>query len=209
MKLINSQQGAEAKISFIKWDGKIAISKKRVPKRYRDETLDQVLRTRRTKQEAEMIHSAKVAGVPSPFIYFADPLSSELVMEYVEGKLLKDASDEGAAKWYKRLGEYAARLHSRGIMHGDLTTKNAIIHGDRLFLIDFGLSFISDRLEDRGEDIHLLKQAIKSSCHPRYATKFYSSVLSGYRSVAGRTKTNELEAQIFEIEKRGRYARVD
>ena len=205
-----TREGAEARISVVDWNGMKAISKKRIPKKYRDQSLDLMLRTRRTKQEAEMLHSAKLAGVRSPFIHYADPVNSELIMEYVEGRLLKDLSaDEDSAKWYELLGEYTARLHAYGIMHGDLTTKNVIISSDNLILIDFGLSFFSDRLEDRGEDLHLLKQAVRSSCSPKLATTFFSSVMKGYSSCAGKVKTEEVQAQIIEIEKRGRYARVD
>ncbi|HZW58092.1 MAG TPA: bifunctional N(6)-L-threonylcarbamoyladenine synthase/serine/threonine protein kinase [Nitrososphaerales archaeon] len=204
--------GAEAVLNFVDWHGEPAMSKHRIPKNYRAQQLDQVLRSKRTKQEAEMLHTAKFTGVDCPYIFLVDPNQSEIIMEYVEGRLLRDISmpTRQMAELYRVLGEYAARLHSRGIMHGDLTTKNVIQRsGGKLCLIDFGLSFRSERLEDRAEDIHLLKQAIKSSYEARSAVLLFSGVIRGYQNIAGQEKTERLLEQIRKIEDRGRYARVD
>ncbi|MHB8568278.1 MAG: KEOPS complex kinase/ATPase Bud32 [Nitrososphaerales archaeon] len=205
--------GAEATIKLIEWDQAPAISKRRNPKRYRDPKLDQVLRSRRTKQEAEMMHESKRCGVTSPFIYFVNPKSSEIIMEYIEGPHLKDLNKPEnvveSKALFAKLGENCARLHSKGIIHGDLTTKNVIVNTERLVLIDFGLSFFSDRLEDKAEDLHLLKQAIKSSCDSKLAAMLYKSSISGYESLAGKDNMYEVLEKIVEIEERGRYAKVD
>ena len=200
--------GAEARIELVDWNGKKAIRKQRVPKEYRDPKLDEILRARRTKQEAELIHAAKGLDVESPYIYFVSPVTSEIIMEYVEGTLLKDA-DNSDNELYRRLGEYCASLHSGNIIHGDLTTKNVISSGSRLVLIDFGLAFYSDRLEDKAEDIHLLKQALKSSCDTKSATRYYDSFIEGYFANQSKEYMKKMFEQITEIEARGRYARVD
>jgi TP53 regulating kinase and related kinases len=200
--------GAEARIELVDWFGRKAIRKIRVPKLYREPELDKILRLRRTKEEVEILHAAKLAGVDTPEVFFADPLTSEIIMEYVEGKLLKDVGT-GELPLFARLGEYAAKLHGKGIVHGDLTTKNVIVSGRRLVLIDFGLSFVSDRIEDRAEDLHLLKQALRSSNRSPVASREYNQVLRGYASIAGKTICTTILKQIEEIELRGRYARVD
>ncbi len=215
--------GAEARIELISWHRKLAIKKIRLPKIYRNTELDKQLRTRRTKGEVQILHWAKLARVDCPLVYFADPARAEIVMEYVEGNLLKDLDDPSGNQlsnesqranlntMFESLGRSAARLHVKDIIHGDLTTKNIIVSSARSgpVLIDFGLSFISERLEDRAEDLHLLKQALISSTDSKTATTRFRRFLNGYSSVVSATEAALITRQMTEIERRGRYARVD
>ena len=59
------------------------------------------------------------------------------------------------------IGEAIGRLHANGVMHGDLTTSNVMLHKNVdniqldlncLYIIDFGLSYISENLEDKAVD---------------------------------------------------------
>ena len=204
-------EGSEARIEFCGWFGKPAIRKIRTSKKYRNEILDRSLRARRTREEAEILHQAKLAGINSPEMYYADPNSYEIVMEFVEGTLLKDLSDTDrkAKIAFEVAGKYAARLHKKGIIHGDLTTKNILCSAERMVFLDFGLSFISDRLEDKAEDLHLLKQALKSTLEPSKALKSFECVLRGYAAEMGESFTKNVRKQITKIELRGRYATVD
>ncbi len=59
------------------------------------------------------------------------------------------------------IGESIARLHQCGIIHGDLTTSNLILSGDKIVFIDFGLSRISQLTEDKGVDLLVFKKALK------------------------------------------------
>jgi TP53 regulating kinase-like protein len=204
--------GAEAQIDLIDWYGKIAIRKMRIPKTYRNEALDKQLRSRRTKEEVEILHAAKLAGVVCPNLFFADPESSEIIMEYISGILLKDVTNGERNKnreTFRHLGRYAAKLHAEGIIHGDLTTKNVILAKERMVLIDFGLAFISDRIEDRAEDLHLLKQALNSSDSMKKGGDEFEDVMKGYESEAGEKTANIVRRQMSKIERRGRYAQVD
>ncbi|MFT4868365.1 MAG: TP53 regulating kinase-like protein [Candidatus Nanohaloarchaea archaeon] len=100
----------------------------------------------------------------------------------------------------KELGENVALLHSIDIIHGDLTTSNAIAD-EEIYLIDFGLSFRSQRIEDRAVDIHLLKQVLESS-HPEVSKEAWQNFLKGYSEYEDSEKVLE---QLEEVEQRGRY----
>ncbi len=217
--------GAEARIDLIRWQGIEAISKTRIPKSYRNPVLDQRIRTRRTKEETEILFLSKLARVVCPKVFFVDPNRCEIIMEYVEGELLRDLEIKNSitrdeklsdvlSKIYDAIGKYAARLHGANLVHGDLTTKNVIVprmsEGHHVpALIDFGLSFYSERIEDRAEDLHLLNQALKSSTDSSSAKAAFNLVIKGYKSEAGLRQTKQVLDTIAEIEKRGRYARVD
>ena len=60
------------------------------------------------------------------------------------------------------IGESVARIHQKDIIHGDLTTSNMIFKNEKVFFIDFGLGYISRKIEDKAVDIHLLKQALEA-----------------------------------------------
>jgi Kae1-associated kinase Bud32 len=72
-----------------------------------------------------------------------------------------------------------------------------------VYVIDFGLTFYSQRIEDKAVDIHLLKQVIKSA-HPKYFEQIFEKVLSGYSSTYH--MSNKILENVKEIERRGRYA---
>jgi TP53 regulating kinase and related kinases len=196
------KKGAEADIYIIEWDNKKAISKVRSPKSYRNQELDTLIRKHRTIHEANFLSAAKSAGIMTPFVYFVDPTKAEIIMEFVEGQNIRDAVTLNVC--YK-MGRYAALLHATNIIHGDLTTSNFIMHR-KLVLLDFGLSYYSERIEDMATDIRLIKEVF-TSAHISVREAF-TCFVEGYASIAGRQRTDKILENVRNIERRGRYARM-
>jgi len=203
------KKGAEASLYLETWHGRRAIFKKRQVKKYRVPELDREIRIQRTKHEPSIIHKAKEAGVPTPIIYSIDLASTTIVMEFVEGKRLKEilsrVSSEERRKICLCIGRFVGKLHKAGIIHGDLTTSNMILTPTgRIVFIDFGLSEQSFDLEDRGVDIHLMKRALLST-HYTHAKECFDAIIDGYMKVVGEDEAKKVLCKVEEIEKRGRY----
>jgi N6-L-threonylcarbamoyladenine synthase/protein kinase Bud32 len=94
-----------------------------------------------------------------------------------------------------------ARLHSAGIMHGDLTTSNMIMRDGRCVLIDFGLAQVTTEIEQRGVDIHVLFQTLESTTGDSAALK--AAFCDGYRETF--SGAGDVIAREHEIVLRGRY----
>lgn len=197
------KKGAEADIYLTEWAGQKAISKIRAEKPYRHADLDRTIRKQRTVHEANFMAAAKKAGVRSPFVYFVDPKNAEIVMEFVEGRNVRDAIN---LELSHEIGRCAALLHSANIIHGDLTTSNFITDGQDLVLLDFGLAYYSERNEDVATDIRLIKEVL-TSAHVGLGGAF-DAFIEGYAGAAGKKETAKILENVSEIEQRGRYARV-
>jgi Kae1-associated kinase Bud32 len=204
-------RGAEADLFRGSWEGLDAVFKvrKRLPYRLRE--LDDAIRRQRTIHESEMIGMAKGAGVSAPHLYFVDPASSTMVMEFVDGDRLKDVvpamSPDELKSFFRLLGRDIARLHGSGIMHGDLTTANIVRKGGSLVFLDFGLSIHSDRVEDHAVDLRLIKETL-SGAHSGVAQAAMAHLLEGYREGVGAVRARQVQKQLLSIERRGRYARL-
>lgn len=197
-----AKRGAEADIYLTEWGGRKAVSKVRAAKPYRHGELDAAIRKHRTIHEAGFISAAKSAGVMTPFVHFVDPVNAEIVMEFVEGGNVRDALTPDLCY---EMGRCAAMLHASNIIHGDLATSNFIIN-NKLVLLDFGLSYYSERTEDMATDIRLIKEVF-TSAHIA-VKKAFPRFVEGYAVVAGKKRTDKILENVKEIEQRGRYARV-
>jgi TP53 regulating kinase-like protein len=206
IKLIS--KGAEADLLLDpEWNGKKIVIKKRIKKGYRHQDLDTSIRRFRTIHEADIIHRAKQAGVPTPIIYQVDLFEVALYMQYIDGEKVKDIVDHMEVKErkeiFRTIGCLAGRLHKAGIIHGDLTTSNMIKSGKNIVFIDFGLGEISSEAEKRGVDLHLMKRMLTST-HYEYANFLFQSFEEGYTCIMG-TEAMETLRRMREIEVRGRY----
>lgn len=195
------KKGAEADIYLISWYGKEAISKLRNAKLYRNKYLDDNIRKKRTVHEAIMLSNVKRFGINTPFLYFMDPVRAEIIMEYIRGDNVKDILSTNLAF---EIGRYVSLLHNNNIIHGDLTTSNFIKKDNFLFLIDFGLSFFSERIEDKAVDLRVFKEVLNSA-HIDICKEAYDSFIIGYSSNTKKDVIKILNI-VGEIEKRGRYA---
>eukprot|EP01017_Pseudomicrothorax_dubius_P033604 TRINITY_DN4517_c0_g1_i5.p1 TRINITY_DN4517_c0_g1~~TRINITY_DN4517_c0_g1_i5.p1 ORF type:complete len:242 (+),score=38.32 TRINITY_DN4517_c0_g1_i5:157-882(+) len=106
-------------------------------------------------------------------------------------------------KVLNELGRYLALMHDNGCIHGDLTTSNILVKAkdlitfgeepkndidtlfpvgseeiSSLYLIDFGLSYVSSNVEDRAVDLYVLERAFLST-HPN-TEKEFALILSSY-----------------------------
>jgi Kae1-associated kinase Bud32 len=185
--------GAEAVISL---EGDTII-KTRIQKRYRLKEIDENLRRERTRTEARLISEARRCGVPTPII--RDVVDFEIRMEYINGTALKNIITPELSEL---TGELVGRLHTCGIVHGDLTTSNILFKDEKLFLIDFGLAYLDKSVEARGVDIHVLFQTYEST-HENH-----EELIEAFKKGYGRTfkDAKEVIERVKEIEARGRYA---
>jgi len=192
-------RGAEAVI-FLE-DNKII--KNRIKKNYRIDELDRKLRINRTKREINLLKkSSEIINVPK-LLSFTD---TEIITEYINGNKLSDVFDniDEREKICFKIGEYLAKLHNKDIIHGDLTTSNIMINKNYIYFIDFGLGFISNKIEDKAVDLHLLKQALKSR-HFYHYEKAFLNVLNGYKKFSN--NFTQIEERLKSVETRGRYKR--
>lgn len=191
---MKTEKGAEAEVEIRDEE----VVKRRPEKKYRHPELDKKIREERTETEEKLISEARKYGVNVPEAEKTGDSTIEL--EKIEGEKLREKV-ENNPELLEELGENIALLHSTDIIHGDLTTSNAMVENEEVFLIDFGLSFRSHRIEDKAVDIHLLKQVLETS-HPEVAETAWQNFLKGYCEYEDSDKVLE---QLEEVEQRGRY----
>lgn len=130
------------------------------------------------------------------------------------------------------IGENISKLHNENIIHGDLTPSNMILveteidnnkeltksarHDNRdkllkskrsdsnfkVFFIDFGLGFISAKIEDKAVDLHLLREALEAGFSKNWEILF-DSVKSGYMKYC--KDSHKVLERYKRVENRGRY----
>ncbi|GAA0666808.1 bifunctional N(6)-L-threonylcarbamoyladenine synthase/serine/threonine protein kinase [Natronoarchaeum mannanilyticum] len=200
-------RGAEATVT-IEAD---RVVKRRVPKRYRHPDLDERLRRQRTTLEARLTSEARRHGVPTPLVRDVDPREATIVFERVgDADLQADLTADRA----RAVGRHLAALHGAGMVHGDPTTRNVRVDleggaegrpdrpsgdADRVYLIDFGLGFYTDAVEDYAMDLHVFAQSLDGTAEDPAAMR--AAVEDGYADVGD----DAVIEQLREIESRGRY----
>lgn len=184
-------QGAEA---VLKFDGNHVI-KERISKGYRIKELDYFLRRKRTTIETSLMRMAARNGIAVPSII--EEGNFTISMQYINGIKVRDMKDWSIIEIADAIGENVKKLHEAGIIHGDLTTSNMIFCEKRIYFIDFGLGFFSNKTEDRATDIRLFRQAIEST-HFSASDAIWEHFSNAYGN-------KEVIKRLYEIEKRGRY----
>ena len=194
MKII--AKGAEA---ILYKQGNYLI-KERIKKSYRIDDIDNKLRKYRTRSEARLLQKSE----NSPKVFNVDEKGMKIKMEFIDGKLIKNILDnlknERRNLLLREIGGKIAKMHDSNIIHGDLTTSNMILK-DKVYFIDFGLGFNSNRIEDKAVDLHLLKQALESK-HYRHFEESFKEVLEGYKLS---NDWKEVLERLEKVEKRGKY----
>ncbi|KAK5652449.1 hypothetical protein OQA88_10493, partial [Cercophora sp. LCS_1] len=116
--------------------------KYRPPKPYRHPILDNRLTKARIAAEAKVLDRLAREGVPVPAVYALDAAAGWLMIEWIEGQLVRQGintwlgeraenivhEDEGPIiDLMRRIGTAVGGLHRTGVIHGDLTTSNMML----------------------------------------------------------------------------------
>jgi N6-L-threonylcarbamoyladenine synthase/protein kinase Bud32 len=187
-------RGAEAVVDIDAEAGR--VHKRRVSKAYRHPELDERLREQRTRTEARLTSEARRLGVPTPVVFDVDPPEGRLEFEHVGTADLRAALSEPAVR---DVGRHLARCHGAGFVHGDPTPRNVRIDDSRAFLIDFGLGYYTDDVEDHAMDLHVLEGSLAGTADDPAA--LIEALEDAYRNVGD----GQVLDRLREIETRGRY----
>ena len=173
-------QGAEAKLFR---DG-AKVVKDRISKSYRLPEIDERLRATRTRREAKILERLRESGFPAPLLQSFSDKSMRIEMDFLQGAKLKDVLHQNPVEFSKEVGMRIGQLHAKDIIHADLTTSNMILTDDednhKINFIDFGLSFFSNKIEDKAVDLHLFDRALESAHHEIYGQCIDAAIL-GYK----------------------------
>ncbi|MFT4308969.1 MAG: KEOPS complex kinase/ATPase Bud32 [Candidatus Woesearchaeota archaeon] len=144
--------GAEARVTIT--DN--AVIKERLPKRYRNETLDDNIRKKRTRNEAAIIRRLEgIKGIPR----LLDSTKYSITTERIMGEPLSKAWNRISIKESARgIALIIREMHKKNIVHGDITPRNIIIGNDKTRIIDYGLSMSSHRIEDKANDLWMTRE---------------------------------------------------
>ncbi|RZV11573.1 N6-L-threonylcarbamoyladenine synthase/protein kinase Bud32 [Natrinema hispanicum] len=187
-------RGAEALVDIAPEAGR--VTKRRRAKTYRHPALDERLRTERTTLEARLTSLARREGVPTPVLSDVDRTEARLELEYVGERDLQAALSPDRVR---DVGRHLARLHRAGFVHGDPTTRNVRVDGDRTYLIDFGLGYHTDHVEDYAMDLHVFDQSlVGTAADPELLRE---AAREGYRDVGD----ERVLERLHDVEGRGRY----
>ncbi len=185
--------GAEAKLYKT---GEIVV-KERPQKNYRLPEIDEKLRKQRTRKEAKIIETMEKIGIPAPKLLKMCDKTMKIDMTFLDGPKVRDVMTIELAK---EIGQKVGILHKNDIIHSDLTTSNMILK-DEIHFIDFGLSFVSKKIEDKAVDLHLLNRALESK-HHKICKECIQEVIKGYKET--NPQAEEVLKRLEIVEKRGR-----
>lgn len=200
-------QGAEGRLyktTYLLPDIACAL-KYRPPKPWRHPILDQRLTRHRILSEARILAKCRRDGLRVPLVYALDESAGWLMLEWVEGTPVRIninnrlgnrtegiEDDEELKDLMRKIGTAVGKMHSIGIIHGDLTTSNMMLKPPagaqsdnatglegEIVIIDLGLASGGVHDEDRAVDLYVLERAFGST-HPR-AECIFNEVLEAYQ----------------------------
>lgn len=192
-------RGAESIITQIDSE---TITKHRPTKGYRVSELDHKFTTHRTRSEAKLLAKLADDGVCVPKLISVDEKTNTLTLEFLDGPQVKTIlTKDNATSLGTQIGELVAQVHNAEVVHADLTTSNLILFAEKIYVLDFGLSYISHKKEDRAVDLHLLRQSL-DSYHAPIAKSVMDAVIQSYVKHADKADATLEKFEI--VEKRGR-----
>ncbi|XP_068209690.1 EKC/KEOPS complex subunit TP53RK [Palaemon carinicauda] len=210
-------QGAEGRVFTTPWLGRKVIVKQRFPKKYRHPDLDAQITRERMKAEARALLRCRSLGIKTPAVYDVDFTTNEIVLEEItDSKTIRNYIYDAVKKQQsmdspvfmnlaEKIGKILAKLHGNSVIHGDLTTSNMLLvppyDTSDVILIDFGLSSVNERPEDKAVDLYVLERAILST-HPN-TELFVKHILSVYKTTGGKG-SEEVINRLDEVRMRGR-----
>ncbi|PTB64215.1 kinase-like protein [Trichoderma citrinoviride] len=178
--------------------------KYRPPKPWRHPVLDQRLTKHRILSEARILSKCRRDGLRVPDVYALDEAAGWLMLEWVQGTPVRVninqrlgsrtegiEDDEELKDLMRRIGAAVGKMHSIGVIHGDLTTSNMMLKPPaqqtddatglegEIVIIDLGLASGGVHDEDRAVDLYVLERAFGST-HPR-AECIFGEVLDAYK----------------------------
>jgi N6-L-threonylcarbamoyladenine synthase/protein kinase Bud32 len=205
-------RGAEALVTLGE-----RVHKERLGKQYRHPALDDRLRRERTRREARLTSLARRAGVPTPVVYDVDDHEAALTVERVgDADLVAELTEPRV----RDVGRHLAACHDAGFVHGDPTPRNARVtrptgataasaepsdatreqrEHDRTYLIDFGLGYHTESVEDYAMDLHVFEGSLAGTSDDA------SALAAAFEDAYCETGDPAVVDQLREIEGRGRY----
>ncbi|XP_036151244.1 EKC/KEOPS complex subunit TP53RK isoform X2 [Monomorium pharaonis] len=186
-------QGAEARLYKGLYLGKMCLMKERFVKNYRHPELDTRLTKDRIKAEARAIIRARSAD------------------ENISGKTNVDHLVDFIGRG---LGVLIAKLHSRHVIHGDLTTSNILLKNKpaysdsseaetQFIMIDFGLARMDSTLEDKAVDLYVLERSLLSA-HSEVSELFNRIFHHYQRHYQNKNQCEQVLAKYKQVQARGR-----
>jgi TP53 regulating kinase and related kinases len=201
------------------------ICKERFAKKYRHPVLDARLTKQRSRMEARLLGKCQAKGIHVPSVLHVDSNFSNstalIYLELIDGQTVRDYLEENLLPRFEpngdsdevngdrmndkivlnqlanEIGVILARLHSSGMVHGDLTTSNMMLKTEatyavssqspehpiqpKIILIDFGLAKNTTAAEERAVDLYVLERALQST-HPTLPKSFLEILLAAYAS---------------------------
>lgn len=199
--------GAESRIYRSTYLGYLVIVKHRFPKKFREPSLDYRLRRSRTLQEVRLLYQAATLDVKVPRVLDVQKSDWKIIMHEIQGKPLRILCQdhvENLIDLFREFGDSVGRLHGKNIIHGDLTTSNALVDDSmQLWLIDFGLGRVSTHIEDQAVDLLVLKHTLRSSHFSVYEDT-WKAFLDGYEE--NNTRWSRILKRMDIVEDRIRYS---
>ncbi|KAM0248653.1 hypothetical protein ACHAQJ_009397 [Trichoderma viride] len=204
-------QGAEGRLyktTYLRPDIDCAL-KYRPPKPWRHPILDQRLTRHRILSEARILSKCRRDGLRVPSVYALDEAAGWLMLEWIRGTPVRIninnrlgnrtegiEDDQELKSLMRKIGTAVGKMHSIGVIHGDLTTSNMMLNPPaggqadsntsgleglegEIVIIDLGLASGGVHDEDRAVDLYVLERAFGST-HPR-AECIFSEVLDAYK----------------------------
>jgi TP53 regulating kinase-like protein len=118
--------------------------KYRPSKPYRHPILDARLTKHRILSETRVLAKCRREGVPVPAVYAIDEAAGWMMIEWIEGEVVRVRLNEWLKRWkeegvlegvddgelvglMERVGSAVGKMHGVGVVHGDLTTSNLML----------------------------------------------------------------------------------
>lgn len=203
-------QGAEAlvyKTTFLT-PNTPCVLKYRPPKPYRHPILDKRLTKSRLLGEARALVRVRKEGVSVPAVLGGDWGAGWLVLEWVEGRTVRECLDRwveavgkkrqqgresGVEEEHEilglmgRIGRAVGRLHEVGVCHGDLTTSNLMLRTPKHGNIREGNEGVGEQARPRGRQTAsaMREEAITASSVPSSSPPPQSSSDTDQTSLEG------------------------